>query len=167
MERLTFEGNFCDIAMCKENPCPYGGSCTQREVWERLKDYEDTGLMPEEIQKMIADATLEHHRLMAINDREAECALICSFALAIWGAEAQTLMVFEEMSELQKELCKHARGRDNREEIAEEIADVRIMLQQMCILHDCEDLADEIMLEKLARLRERAIEAGGVSNEGC
>ena len=46
MERLTFEGNFCDIAMCRENPCPYNGSCTQREVWERLKAYEDAGLSP-------------------------------------------------------------------------------------------------------------------------
>ena len=52
-------------------------------------------------------------------------------ALNKWGAEAQTLMVFEEMSELQKELCKHARGKDNREAIAEEIADVQIMLEQM------------------------------------
>ena len=47
MERLTFEGNFCDIAMCRENSCPYNGSCSQREVWERLKVYEDTGLTPE------------------------------------------------------------------------------------------------------------------------
>lgn len=44
MERLTFEGNFCDIAVCLETP---GGSfceegpCTQRKVWERLKLYED------------------------------------------------------------------------------------------------------------------------------
>ena len=59
-------------------------------------------------------------------------------ALNKWGAEAQTLMGFEEMSELQKELCKHARGKDNREAIAEEIADVQIMLEQMMILHDCE-----------------------------
>jgi len=50
MERLTFEGNFCDIAMCRENPCPYNGSCTQREVWEKLKAYEDTGMEPEEIK---------------------------------------------------------------------------------------------------------------------
>lgn len=49
-------------------------------------------------------------------------------ALAAWGADAQTLMVFEEMSELQKELCKAARGKDNTEQIAEEIADVEIML---------------------------------------
>lgn len=46
MERLTFEGNFCDIAQCRELPCPYGNSCSQRKVWERLKEYEDTGLSP-------------------------------------------------------------------------------------------------------------------------
>lgn len=43
-KRLTFEGNFCDIAMCTAVP---GGSfcesgyCSQRKVWERLKQYED------------------------------------------------------------------------------------------------------------------------------
>ena len=47
MERLTFDGNFCDIAQCKEFPCPYNGSCSQREVWEKLKAYEATGLEPE------------------------------------------------------------------------------------------------------------------------
>ena len=36
---------------------------------------------------------------------------ICKAALEQWGPDAQTLMVFEEMSELQKELCKAARGR--------------------------------------------------------
>lgn len=46
MERLTFDGNFCDIAQCKELPCPYNGSCSQRKVWERLKAYEDTKLKP-------------------------------------------------------------------------------------------------------------------------
>ncbi len=47
MERLTFEGNFCDIARCRELPCKYDGNCTQREVWERLKAYEDAGLSPQ------------------------------------------------------------------------------------------------------------------------
>ena len=46
MERLTFEGNFCDIAQCRELPCPYNNACSQRKVWERLKAYEDTGLDP-------------------------------------------------------------------------------------------------------------------------
>ena len=71
-------------------------------------------------------------------------------ALNKWGAEAQTLMVFEEMSELQKELCKHARGKDNREAIAEEIADV-----QMMILHDCEDLVEVQKFKKTHRLKIR------------
>ena len=47
MERLTFEGNFCDIAQCRELPCKYDGSCTQKEVWERLKAYEDSRLSPQ------------------------------------------------------------------------------------------------------------------------
>ena len=51
MPRLTFEGNFCDIAMCRENPCPYNGMCSQRQTWERLKEYEATGLEPEDIKK--------------------------------------------------------------------------------------------------------------------
>ena len=37
MDRLTFDGNFCDIAQCRELPCPHGGSCTQRKGWEKLK----------------------------------------------------------------------------------------------------------------------------------
>ena len=47
MERLTFEGNFCDIAQCRELPCKYDGGCAQKEVWERLKAYEDAGLSPQ------------------------------------------------------------------------------------------------------------------------
>lgn len=44
MNRLTFDGNFCDIARCGE--IRYGsfcedGYCSQRKVWERLKHYED------------------------------------------------------------------------------------------------------------------------------
>lgn len=48
MERLTFDGNFCDISQCRELPCPHGGNCTQRKVWEKLKAYEDIGLEPEQ-----------------------------------------------------------------------------------------------------------------------
>lgn len=49
MERLTFEGNFCDIAQCRELPCPHNGACSQRKVWERLKQYEDSKCDPEEV----------------------------------------------------------------------------------------------------------------------
>lgn len=46
MERITFNGNFCDIAQCRELPCQHGGNCSQKQVWERLKEYDDTGLSP-------------------------------------------------------------------------------------------------------------------------
>ena len=46
MERLTFDGNFCEIAQCRELSCPYSTACMQRQVWERLKQYEDSGLSP-------------------------------------------------------------------------------------------------------------------------
>ena len=41
MGRLTFEGNFCDIAQCRDSACRQDGTCTQKEVWKRLKAYED------------------------------------------------------------------------------------------------------------------------------
>ena len=47
MERLTFEGNFCDISKCAYLMCPYDHNCTQKQVWERLKAYEDAGLSPQ------------------------------------------------------------------------------------------------------------------------
>ena len=61
MERLTFDGSFCDIAKCAETPggsfCE-NGACSQRKVWERLKAYEDTGLEPEEIEDAVVGAKL-------------------------------------------------------------------------------------------------------------
>ena len=85
-------------------------------------------------------------------------------ALAAWGADAQTLMVFEEMAELQKELCKAARGRDNREQIAEEIADVEIMLEQMKVLHDC---AKAVAAYRKSKLRRLAVRGGrGAAGRG-
>lgn len=52
MERLTFEGNFCEIARCGYPTCPYKDGCSQKQIWERLKQYEDTGLSPEKVSWM-------------------------------------------------------------------------------------------------------------------
>ena len=68
MERLTFEGSFCDIAQCQEIPCSYGGSCSQRKVWERLKRYEDTGYMPEEIAKLQGDLIQRNAELLKVRE---------------------------------------------------------------------------------------------------
>ena len=76
-------------------------------------------------------------------------------ALEVWGADLQTLVAIEEMAELQKELCKNRRGRENRVAIAEEIADVQIMLEQMVMLYNCANAVDVFRACKLERLEER------------
>ena len=79
-------------------------------------------------------------------ERRTFCA-----ALYHYGAQPQITIVFEEMAELQDVLCKFLRGRvdgDTLANIAEEIADVGIMLDQMVIEFEVEDavamLADSI-----------------------
>lgn len=76
-------------------------------------------------------------------------------ALDTYGSSLQITMVFEEMSELQKELCKYLRGRGSFEHIAEEIADVEIMLEQMMMLFCCADDVRDVRRRKVERLKER------------
>lgn len=81
MERLTFEGNFCDIAQCRELPCPYNNACSQRKVWERLKAYEDTGLTPERCAEF-ARADAERRYIVMRDAEQAGNALLRELAEA-------------------------------------------------------------------------------------
>lgn len=84
-------------------------------------------------------------------ERKTFCA-----ALSRYGAQAQITMVFEEMAELQEALCRHLRGRVIMpEHIAEKLADVGIMLDQMAILFEGEDEVAQQRAYKVQRLRER------------
>ena len=76
-------------------------------------------------------------------------------ALDTYGSAKQIAMVFEEMSELQKELCKYLRGKYSPANIAEEIADVEIMLEQMKMLFCCTDDVRNERRRKVERLKER------------
>lgn len=86
---------------------------------------------------------------------QAEIDKIERQALSFYGSEMQTRMTFEEMAELQKELCKWWRGAQNRENIAEEIADVQIMLDQMTMLFELGKEVEDYKSIKIRRLRER------------
>lgn len=90
----------------------------------------------------------------AIDQTEAENEIFRE-AIDQYGIDAQIFMAMEEMAELQKELCKNRRGKENADEIAEEIADVRIMLDQMAIYFEVSDRAEECRKEKVERLRRR------------
>ena len=65
------------------------------------------------------------------------------------------LQVLEEMSELQKEICKLWRGKDNRDAIAEEVADVEIMLGQLKVMLDIGGDVGRHKTTKLLRLQKR------------
>lgn len=80
-------------------------------------------------------------------------------AIATWGAENQEKMVVEEMSELTKEICKHWRGRDNLDAIADEIADVTIMLEQLCLIYNLKPAVCNHMDKKIIRLQERLLQS--------
>lgn len=75
MERLTFDGSFCDIAQCTETPggsfCE-DGDCSQRKVWEQLKRYEDTGYTPEEIAKLQGDLIMSNAELLKTREELKE-----------------------------------------------------------------------------------------------
>lgn len=80
-------------------------------------------------------------------------------AIKAWGAEAQTKMVFEEIAEFQEAICKCGRGRDTAEHVAEEIADVQIMLEQMAVLYGVENAVADYREIKLTRLASRVEKA--------
>lgn len=69
-----------------------------------------------------------------------------------YGPEAQKVKAIEELSELQKEIAKDLIGQGSIENIAEEIADVQIMLRQLQMIYEIEnDDVEKIMREKILR----------------
>ena len=81
-------------------------------------------------------------------------------AIYTYGEVMQITVAFEEMSELQKELCKYIRGSGSQENIAEEIADVEIMIEQMKMLFNCETSVLQMREKKVKRLKERMEQNG-------
>ena len=73
-------------------------------------------------------------------------------AIDFFGFESQKIMAIEEMSELTKELTKELRNRGNVENIADELADVEIMLAQLKIIYNIHDLVEQHKDFKLNRL---------------
>ena len=85
MDRLTFEGNFCDISRCQNTPggsfCE-DGACSQRKVWERLKEYEDAGLSPQacveakEIEAGLSAEDYSIHRMVELMRADKDGRLV-------------------------------------------------------------------------------------------
>ena len=76
-------------------------------------------------------------------------------AIDRFGGTLQILMAIEEMSELTKELVKNMRHGDNHASIADEVADVLIMMEQVMMLFGIEDTVKSNIDYKVNRLKER------------
>ena len=104
MERITFDGNFCDISQCRNVPggsfCE-DGACSQKKVWTRLKSYEDTGLTPKEVtaqgelfdyalkeSKTLTEqlTLLKHIRELAEADKDGRVVVLpCKVGDTVWA----------------------------------------------------------------------------------
>ena len=76
-----------------------------------------------------------------------------------YGTKIQLVIAMEEMSELTKELSKTIRCYNRRNSIIEEIADVRIVIEELELIFDCHDEVCKQIDYKLsdARTEERIV----------
>lgn len=88
---------------------------------------------------------------MTIEKREE----IYQRAFEEFGSENQIIVCIEELSELAKELTKELRGNGDEDRIADEIADVKITVEQMILYHEIREEVEAHMEAKLIRLEER------------
>lgn len=61
-------------------------------------------------------------------------------SLLKWGIESQFLMVVEECAELQHVILKRFRGQQNDNKLAEEIADVQFMIDEIITVMGLENM---------------------------
>lgn len=107
MKRLTFDGLFCDIAKCDSTPggtfCE-SGTCTQRRVWERLKEYENTGLEPEEIKNALdvndimpeINVTVDQLRNILQAERDGRLVVLpCKVGATVYGHSKAEVSEYE------------------------------------------------------------------------
>ena len=72
-----------------------------------------------------------------------------------FGSKNQILIAIEELSELQKELIKYLRNKDNQDHISEEMADVYIMLYQLRLIFKNDKKIDQYIKKKTKRTHQR------------
>lgn len=77
-----------------------------------------------------------------------------------YGIDKQLVVAVEELSELQKEICKHLRGKTDREHIIEETADVLIMIGNIKVIFGIPDeKLSEVIKAKQIRTEKRMLDS--------
>jgi ubiquinone biosynthesis protein UbiJ len=88
---------------------------------------------------------------MKVNEKK-----IFEEAIRVFGGAAQEEVAIEECSELIQAITHKHRGREHN--IAEEIADVEIVLEQLKIINGCHSEVKEIRKAKVKRLEDKVDE---------
>ena len=128
---------------------------------EKCKDYQLCELhrknkhYKERIDKLSNTILSQRNELRLLNKKQGKFEPILQAYIDKYGEDAQCKMAIEEMSELTKEILKHYRGNDNLDHIAEEIADVEIMLDQLKIMFGLEEKTKAYRKYKIKRMAER------------
>lgn len=152
-----------ETGVCPKDKCP---------SFERPARYKCAGVVSGESADLIENQQREIEALRQANEglrfnlAAKDGGETCRAALAAFGEDSQVMIAIEEMSELTKELCKNGRGQENTTHIAEEIADVEIMLQQMKMLFECAGQVETFRRYKLERLAGRIEEAKQLGTRG-
>lgn len=87
--------------------------------------------------------------------KENNITQICQQLINKFGAEHQIVIAIEELSELQKELCKILREEADGVALMEEIADVEIVLEQVKLILKNHKDVNFLIDKKLQRAKER------------
>ena len=82
---------------------------------------------------------------------------IFNAAIRVFGRQAQEEVAIEECSELIQAITHKHRGREHN--IAEEVADVEIMCEQLKIINNCASEVKEIRQQKIKRLYNKVFDA--------
>ena len=86
--------------------------------------------------------------------KECEIESGIEYIATAFRKDEQTVVAIEEMAELTKELCKAQRGKENKEELTEELADVIIMLEQIKIYYRISPKTlNDMILDKIDRTK--------------
>ena len=83
--------------------------------------------------------------------------MICKQVLKKYGEDNQLMIFFEEVGELMQAISKHKRFGENIYGIAEEVADVEIMLEQIKIMFEIDEYVEVKRKRKIRKLKRKIL----------
>lgn len=107
------------------------------------------------IELLKAQNELIKKQNLEILQGEYEQIKVVREAIRHYGYDHQIMVAVEEMGELLQALSKFKRHEGDINNIIEEIADVEIMMQQLCLMFECYEEVVAVRRQKIERLKKR------------